>query len=118
MVTWKNKNLIEKASYSLNGFLTAFASERAIKLETLALVSFTALAIYRGVPAATVLAVFLSCLLPLTAELINTSVELIIDLLLGTIFREDVRRAKDMLSASVVLSLCIGYGFALKFIFF
>lgn len=117
MKEWKNKNLFEKTLYSLNGLRTAFMSEKAVRLESIALLIFTALAICRGLEAKAVLTVFILCLVPITAELINTAVELIIDLLLGPIFREDVKRAKDMLSASVLLSLCIGYGLALKIIF-
>lgn len=117
MNKWKNRNLLEKTSYSLNGFLVAFMSERAVKLEILAALALTALAVFRGLSAGGVLAVLLAGLFPLVIELINTAVESIIDLLLGPIFREDVKRAKDMLSASVLLSLCVGYGFAFTLLF-
>lgn len=117
MSSWKNKNLIIKTSYSLNGFRMALKAERSVRLEILAALVFPAIAAYRGLPTQTILSVFLLCLAPIMVELINTAVESIIDLLLGAIFREDVKRAKDMLSASVLLSLCISYGFALKMIF-
>lgn len=117
MGKWKNRNLLEKTAYSMNGFYVAFMSERAIKLELLAALAFTAVAMFSGITAGRVLATFLACLFPLVVELINTAVETVIDLLLGPIFREDVKRAKDMLSASVLLSLCVGYGFALALIF-
>lgn len=118
MGDWKNKSLLQKTCYSLNGFVTAFKCEKAIRLESLMLLIFTALAAYMGLPGKKVAAIFLSCLIPITTELINTAAESMIDLLLGQIFREDVRRAKDMLSASVLLSLLIGYGFAIAIIFF
>lgn len=117
MSKWKNRNLFEKTAYSMNGFYVAFMSERAIKLELLAAFALTAFAALRGISAGGVLAVFLAGLFPVVIELINTSVETVIDLLLGPIFREDVKRAKDMLSASVLLSLCVGYGFVLVLIF-
>lgn len=117
MGKWKNRNLIEKTAYSINGFYVAFMSERAIKLELFATCFLTAFAILRGISAGRALSVFLASLFPVVVELINTSVETVIDLLLGPIFREDVKRAKDMLSASVLLSLCLGYGFALVLIF-
>lgn len=109
--------MLEKTAYSINGFYTAFMSERAIRLELLAMLVLMAAAVLRGRPAGTVLVVFLACLFPLVIELINTAVESIIDLLLGSIFREDVKRAKDMLSASVLLSLGISYSFSLAVIF-
>jgi diacylglycerol kinase len=40
-----------------------------------------------------------------------------IDMLLGPIYREDVRHAKDMLSGAVLISLFCGYTAALILIF-
>lgn len=117
MNSWKNQNLINKTFYSLNGFRIAFVSEKSVRLECLTAPGFSVLAAWRGLPLRTVLTVFLVCLTPIVVELVNTAVESFIDLQLGPIFREDVRQAKDMLSASVLLSLCISYGFALKMIF-
>jgi diacylglycerol kinase len=65
----------------------------------------------------TILAVFLAGLFPIIIELINTAAETIIDLLLGPIYREDVKHAKDMLSAAVMVSLLLGYTAALLIIF-
>lgn len=118
MADWKNKNLLQKMSYSLNGFRAAFMSERAVRLEGLALVVFTGLAAYRGLPLYSILTVFLLCLMPVLIELINTAIELIIDSLFGPIYREEVKRAKDMLSAAVCLGLCISYGLSLIVILF
>ena len=115
---WKNTNLIDKTGYSLNGLKSAFLSEKAVRNEFTALVVMVALAIARGRSAVTVLCVFVACLVPPTVEMINTAAEIIIDLLLGPIYREDVRLAKDMLSAAVFLSLVIAYTLSLKLIFF
>lgn len=101
----------------MNGLYVAFMSERAVKLEVLAALVLTAAAVLRGLTAGGVLSVLLASSLPLVTELINTAVESVIDLLLGSIFREDVKRAKDMLSASVLLSLCVGYGAAFVILF-
>lgn len=118
MEDWKNKNLLQKTSYSLNGLRVAFMSEKAVRLEGLALAVFTGLAAFRGLPPHSILTVFLLCLAPILIELINTSVESIIDLLLGPIYREEVKGAKDMLSAAVCLGLCISYGLSAIVIFF
>jgi diacylglycerol kinase (ATP) len=88
MKQWKNGNLISKTGYSLNGIWSAFKSEKAVRRE------FGALAF-----------------------LINTSCETMIDMLLGPIYREDVRHAKDMLSGAVLISLFCGYTAALILIF-
>ena len=59
----------------------------------------------------------LTALLPLSLELVNSAVETLIDSHLGATYREDVRRTKDMLSASVFVSLWIGYGGSLWLLF-
>ena len=117
MKQWKNGNLISKTAYSLNGIWSAFKSENAVRREFGALAFLIALALWKGSETKTVLAVFLAGLFPIVTELVNTAAEIIIDMLLGPIYREDVRHAKDMLSAAVMISLLVGYGAALILIF-
>jgi diacylglycerol kinase (ATP) len=118
MTKWKNGTLIDKTMYSLNGLRSAFLTENAVRRESGALAALVLLAIIHGSPVLKVLCVFLICLFPIIVELINTASETIIDLVLGAAYREDVRMAKDMLSAAVMLSLIISYGSSLLLIFF
>ncbi len=118
MTNWKNGSLFNKTIYSLNGLRSAFMTENAIRREFAMLVILALLAVVHGTPALKVLCVFLVCLFPITIELVNTSSEIIIDLILGATYREDVKMAKDMLSAAVMLSLFISYGLALLLIFY
>lgn len=117
MKQWKNGNLISKTAYSLNGIWSAFKSEKAVRREFGALAFLMVLALWKGNDVKTVMSVFLAGLFPIVIELINTSCETMIDMLLGPIYREDVRHAKDMLSAAVMVSLLVGYGAALLLIF-
>ncbi|MPN07472.1 Diacylglycerol kinase [bioreactor metagenome] len=117
MKQWKSGNLISKTMFSLNGIYSAFVTENAVRREFGALAFFLVLAIWMGKDIKTILAVFLAGLFPIIIELINTAAETIIDLLLGPIYREDVKHAKDMLSAAVMLSLLLGYGAAFLLIF-
>ncbi len=117
MKQWKNSNLINKTGYSLHGLWSAFKSEKAARREFGALAFLLVLAIWMDKDIKTILAVLLAGLFPIVIELINTAAETIIDLLLGPIYREDVRHAKDMLSAAVMVSLLLGYGAALLIIF-
>jgi diacylglycerol kinase len=110
---WKNDSLARKCMNSLNGLKTAFFMETAIARETACAFVLTALAVYAGkgefwLP----FRVFLLSLVPMVIELINTSLELLIDSHVGTEFNEDVKRTKDMLSASVLLALVVSYGAA------
>ena len=118
MSQWKNTNLLDKTGYSLHGLWAAFRSEKAIRNETLALAAMVALAAVRRCGPRTVFCVFIACLCPLIVELINTAAETIIDFTFGPAYREDVRDAKDMLSAAVFLSLAVAYGLSLMLIFF
>ena len=117
MKQWKSGNLINKTMFSLNGIYSAFISENAVRREFGALVFLLSLAIWRGRDIKIIMAVFLAGLFPIIIELINTAAETIIDMILGPIYREDVKHAKDMLSGAVMLSLVCGYTAALILIF-
>lgn len=110
--------MLNKILYSLNGMKTALVSEKAVRNECLALAGFVFLALVMRISYTAVFTVFLVCLLPLMIEMINTAAEIVIDMQCGPIYREEIRRAKDMLSAAVLLGLFIAYGTALKIIFF
>jgi len=115
--SWKNDSLGRKCLNSFNGLKTAFFMETAIARETACAFLLTALAIYAGKGNAWLaFRVFLLSLVPMVIELINTSLELLIDSHVGTDFNEDVKRTKDMLSASVLLALVISYGAVLALI--
>lgn len=76
------------------------------------------LSILLGCEGPQVFLVFLACLLPITLELVNSAMEIFMDHVLGKTYREEIRRAKDMLSAAVCLALIIGYSGSLWIIFF
>ena len=118
MSEWKNRGLMSKTQYSLSGLKAAFKNEKAVRNEFVSLVILTTAAVYFTAKWTMVLKVFLICLLPITIEMINSAFETIIDATLGTTYREDVRIAKDMLSASVLLSLIISYTSSILLIFF
>ena len=115
--SWKNDSLARKGLNSLNGLKTAFFMETAIARETACAFLLTAIAVYSGKGDFWLaFRVFLLSLVPMVIELINTSLELLIDSHVGTEFNEDVKRTKDMLSASVLLALLVSYGAALALI--
>jgi diacylglycerol kinase len=115
---WKNTSLFRKTLNSLNGFRVALLKEKAVMQESAALVAIVMLSIVLGCEAHQVFLVFLACLLPITLELVNSAMEIFMDLVLGSNYREEIRRAKDMLSAAVCLALLIGYSGSLWIILF
>jgi diacylglycerol kinase (ATP) len=86
--------------------------------ETMALAATVTASVILGCEAPQVMLVFLACLLPITLELINSAMEIFMDHVVGTPYREEVRRAKDMLSAAVCLALIMGYSGSIWIIFF
>ncbi len=118
MPEWKNSSLKDKTSYSLHGLRDAFISEKAIRNEAKGALIVLILAVGHGLPLPRIAAVFLLSLIPIIVELINTALETVVDLMLGATYREDVRMAKDMLSAAVFISLFVSYSLCLLIIFF
>lgn len=106
---WKNSSIFRKTINSLNGFRVALLKEKAVMQETLAMIAMVFIALIFGCDGPRVFLVFLACLLPITLELVNSAMEIFMDHVLGTTYREEIRRAKDMLSAAVCLALLIGY---------
>jgi diacylglycerol kinase (ATP) len=86
--------------------------------ETVALAATVTASFILGCDAPQVVLVFLACLLPITLELVNSAIEIFMDHVVGKAYREEIRRAKDMLSAAVCLALIIGYSGSLWIIFF
>jgi diacylglycerol kinase len=115
---WKNSSIFRKTLNSLNGFRVAFLKEKSIMQETVALWVAVLLAVLLGCDGSQIFLVFLACLLPITLELVNSAMEIFMDHLLGATYREEIRRAKDMLSAAVCLALLIGYCGSIWVIFF
>jgi diacylglycerol kinase (ATP) len=102
----------------MNGFRVALLKEKAVMRETVALVVIIMAAVYFGCDVSRIFLVFLACLLPITLELVNSAMEIFMDHVLGQTYREEIRRAKDMLSAAVCVAILIGYSGSLWIIFF
>ncbi len=117
MPPWKNTSLWHKFNYSLNGLRVAFLAERAFRHETIASFLLVALSVALTKDISRIIIVFFLSLIPMAIELINSAVEMLIDNHVGTNWREDIRRTKDMLSGSVFLGLVMGYGGCLFVIF-
>jgi len=111
MADWKGQNWFAKTGYSMAGLRDAILNEKAVREELAGVVIAVALGCWRfGFACWTkILLLFLISLIPVIVELINTAFELMIDLGFGTEYREEIRMAKDMLSAAVLLTLTVSY---------
>jgi diacylglycerol kinase (ATP) len=96
--------LIAAARFSMSGLRSAFASEEAFRLEVLALLLLTPVALYFGATGVEKVLLIGSLLLLMIVELLNTAVERVVDRI-GTDYHELSRQAKDIGSAAVLLGM-------------
>lgn len=92
--------ILKAAVWSLQGLRAAWLHESSFRLEVVLLVVLTPLAIWLGEGAIERVLLIGSCLLVLSAELLNSAVEALIERY-GPEFHELAGRAKDMGSAAV-----------------
>jgi diacylglycerol kinase (ATP) len=92
--------ILKAAVWSLQGLRAAWLHESSFRLEVVLLVLLTPLAIWLGEGAIERVLLIGSCLLVLSAELLNSAVEAVIERY-GPEFHELAGRAKDMGSAAV-----------------
>lgn len=91
-------------AYSLAGLKSGLAREEAIRLEALALAALVAVMFFVPWPAWKKLAQVAAFLLIPVAELLNSAIEEVCDLI-TTEHNEHIKRAKDYGSAAVFLAL-------------
>jgi diacylglycerol kinase (ATP) len=92
--------ILKATVWSLQGLRAAWLHESSFRLEVVLLVVLTPLAIWLGEGAIERVLLIGSCLLVLSAELLNSAVEAVIERY-GPEFHELAGRAKDMGSAAV-----------------
>jgi diacylglycerol kinase (ATP) len=92
--------ILKAAVWSLQGLRAAWLHESSFRLEVVLLVLLTPVAIWLGEGAIERVLLIGSCLLVLSAELLNSAVEAVIERY-GPEFHELAGRAKDMGSAAV-----------------
>ncbi|MEO8365916.1 MAG: diacylglycerol kinase [Pseudoxanthomonas sp.] len=92
--------ILKAAVWSMQGLRAAWLHESSFRLEVVLLVVLTPLAIWLGEGAIERVLLIGSCLLVLSAELLNSAVEAVIERY-GPEFHELAGRAKDMGSAAV-----------------
>ncbi len=100
------RRLFNAARYSVKGYVAAWKNERAFREETVALIVIIPLALWLGNGALQKALLIASWLLVMTAELLNSAVEAVVDRI-GSEYHELSGRAKDLGSAAVLTALFI-----------
>lgn len=98
--------LINAAGYSLAGLKAAFKSEAAFRQEAAAAVILVPLGIFWGASGTERAMLVFSVLLVLVVELLNSGLEAVVDRV-GTDFHPLSKKAKDMGSAAVFVSIAM-----------
>lgn len=98
------KRILSAAGYSVNGLRSCWNNEAAFRQELLACIVMVPLALYLGNTGLEKAALLGSCILVLIVEILNSSVEAVVDRI-GHEHHELSGLAKDLGSAAVMLSL-------------
>lgn len=108
-LTWRrrvqrSKNLIESFSHALRGLELAFSAERNLKIHLACAVLAVILAAVLSFDVVSWTLLFLAIGLVFIAELLNTAVERVVDMVSGGEFHILAKEAKDIAAAAVVVA--------------
>lgn len=101
--TTKNKNFLQSFKHALTGIVSVWHAERNMRFHLLATVVVIILAWLLKVPANQWVWLIVAIALVIAAECINTAVENICDLVVGTHFDSRVKKAKDAAAGAVLV---------------
>ncbi len=111
------KRIINAFAYSWKGFKSAYVMEEAFRQEVWLAAVLIPLAFWVGDTGLEIIVLISSILFMLIVELLNSSIEAVVDRF-GPEWNEYAGRAKDMGSAAVLLAGCIVFISWLMVVFF
>lgn len=98
------KQIVNAAKWSMQGLQATFKHEASFRLEFYLFIILLPIALYLAQTPMQLLALIGIMVLVLIVEIINSSIESVVDMVCGEKFHELAKRAKDMGSAAVFLS--------------
>ena len=96
--------IISATEYSLKGLKACWKAEAAFRQEAMACVILVPLAFYLGDTSVEIALMILTCMLVLIVELLNSSIEAVVDRI-GPEYHALSGQAKDIGSAAVMISI-------------
>lgn len=100
--------LLRSFGFAIQGFLTAWRTERNIKIMVCAMVLAIVMGFVLAIDAVSWAVILMGCGVVICAELLNTAIETVVDLV-SPEYHPLAGRAKDIAAAAVyVLSLMVG----------
>ena len=112
----KNKNLIESFKNAISGIIYAIRKERNMKIHVTAFFIVLLLSIHYRLAKEELLIICLTVSLVFICELLNTSVELVVDIITNH-FHPKAKAAKDIAAGAVFVSSLVSLAVA-YFVFF
>ena len=97
------KQISNAAKWSMQGLHATFKHEASFRLEFYLAIILTPIALYISQSAIQLFVLIASMVFVLILEIINSSIEAVVDMVCGEKFHELAKRAKDMGSAAVFL---------------
>lgn len=104
------KQIINAGKWSMQGLKATFKHEASFRLEFYLFIILVPCAIYLSQSAMQLLLLIAVMVLVLILEIINSSIEAVVDMVCGEKFHELAKRAKDMGSAAVFLGQMLVLG--------
>lgn len=104
--SFRNKNFIQALSHAKDGLVYALVNERNFKYQLLASLLVCLLAAVLSVSRLEWLWLDLAICLMLLTELLNTSIETLVDLVVGDRYHPLAKAAKDLGAAMALLVAC------------
>lgn len=103
---WKNRNFLTAFEHSMDGLKYLFQHERNFKIQLVLAILAIGLSIYLKLDFAKLAIVFVTIGFVLFAEMINTAIEVMLDLY-SSEYNEKIKLAKDIASGAVLFVSCI-----------
>ncbi|MDR1559704.1 MAG: diacylglycerol kinase family protein [Clostridiales bacterium] len=100
----KNPNLPRSFKYALSGIVETLKNERNFKIHLYAAVCALGLAIWLKISVIEFICVSISIAMVLSAELINTAIESVVDLFAGEEIHPLAKAAKDAAAGAVLIT--------------
>ena len=103
---WKNKNFLQALKHSVDGIKYAFVNERNLKIQLLIGIAVIIVGISLKLTYVEFGIIILTIGMVIFAELINTAIEIILDLY-SQEYNENIKAAKDLASGAVLLTALV-----------
>lgn len=99
----KNRNIIDSFNNAINGIVYAVRTQRNMRIHCLAAIAVLLLSLFYDLPRAELITLFLTITLVIFAEMINTAIEAVVDIIVDE-FHPRAKVVKDVAAGAVFIT--------------